>query len=116
MQMKLDSRSVEESVLKCDGPTSLKKIEERLLEIEHEKPMRMHNLGENFSAFAHEMEGEIEADEIAYLDVEKTKLRLKREFILDSRSSWKAKTIWDVAVPIAVSIVTTYLVSVFIAK
>jgi len=100
-----------ENVLKYDGPTSLKKIEERLLEIEHEKPMRIHNARENYSG---SIKDEIEADDIAYLNVEKTQLQLKRQFILDERNSWKAKSIWNVVVPIVVSVITAYLVSVLV--
>lgn len=102
-----------ENVFKYDGPTSLKKIEARLLEIEHEKPTRIHNACENYSG---NIDDEIEANDIAYLDVEKAQLQLKRQFILDRRSSWMAKSIWNVVVPIAVSVVTTYLVSVFVMK
>ena len=100
-----------ENVLKYDGPTSLKKIEARLLEIEHEKPMRIHNAKENYSGG---IEDEIEADDIEYLDVEKTRLQLKRQFILDERNSWKAKSVWNVIVPIIVSIITAFVVSVLL--
>src|SRR3990167_11233174 len=94
-----------ENVLKYAGPTSLKKIEERLLEIEHEKPMRIHNAKENYSGG---IDDEIEADDIEYLDVEKTQLRLKRQFILDKRESWLPKTIWNFIIPIIVAIITAY--------
>lgn len=97
--------------MKYTGPTSLKAIEERLLEIEHEKPMRIHNSKENYSG---SIEDEIEAADIDYLDVEKAQLQLKRQFILDNRSSWLAKSIWNVIVPIVVSIITTYIISVLI--
>ena len=100
-----------ENVLKYAGPTSLKKIEERLLEIEHEKPMRIHNAKENYSGG---IDDEIEADDIEYLDVEKTQLQLKRQFILDERNGWKAKSIWNVIVPIIVSIITAYVVFVLV--
>ena len=71
----------------------LKNIEKRLLEIEQEK----HIL------------------EFDTTDAEKVSLQLKRQFILDARNGWKTKGIWDVAVPIAVSVITAYLVSIFVA-
>src|SRR3989344_1573536 len=83
-----------ENVFKYSGPSSLKDIEARLLELDDE----------------------IEADDIAYLDIEKTQLQLKRQFILDERNSWKAKSVWNVVIPIAVSIITAYLVSVLVMR
>ena len=71
----------------------LKNIEKRLLEIEQEK----HIL------------------EFDTTDAEKVSLQLKRQFILDARNGWKTKGIWDVVVPIAVSVITAYLVSIFVA-
>ena len=97
-----------ENLLKYKGPTSLKGVEERLLEIEYEKPMRIHNIEENFPR-GNDIGYEIEIDSIAYLETEKSQLQLKRQFILDGRDSWKAKSVWNVIVPIIVSIVTTYI-------
>jgi len=97
-----------ENVLKYTGPTSLRGIENRLLEIEHEKPMRIHNMKEDSLGFD---EAEIESMDISYLDVERKKLQLKRQFILDGRGGWKAKGFWNVAVPIIVSVITAYLVA-----
>lgn len=102
-----------ENVLKYTGPTSLKGIEDRLLEIEHEKPMRIHNARENYSG---SIDDEIEADDIGHLGVEKTRLQLKRQFILDERNGWKAKSVWNVVVPIIVSVITAYLVSLFVMR
>lgn len=96
-----------ENMFKYTGPILLKDIEARLLEIEHEKPMRIHIAEEYYST----INDKIKADEIAYLDVEKTKLQLKRQFILDERNGWKAKSIWNIAVPIIVSIITAYIVA-----
>lgn len=111
--MEIKEKSKTENVLKYDGPTSLKKIEARLLEIEHEKPMRIHNAKENYSG---SIDDEIEADDIGYLDVEKAQLQLKRQFILDERNSWKAKSVWNVVVPIIASVITAYLVSLFVMR
>ena len=100
-----------ENVFKYDGPTSLKKIEERLLKIEREKPTRIYNARENYS---NTIDDQIEADNIEYLDAEKAQLQLKRQFILDERSNWKAKSIWNIIIPIIVSIITAYCVSMLI--
>ena len=97
----------EQNAFKYTGYSSMKKIEERLLEIEREKPMRIYHARENYSG---SMEDEIEADDIKYLGVEKTQLQLKRQFILDRRNGWKAKGIWDIALPIVASVITAYLV------
>jgi len=109
--MEMKPKSNEENVLKYTGPSSLTDIEARLLEIEHEKPMRLHNAKENYSGTVDDI---IEADDITYLDVEKAQLQLKRQFILDERNGWKAKSVWTVAVPIIVSIITAYVVSVLV--
>lgn len=90
---------------------TLAEIEERLLVIEYEKPRRIYKVKENFN-----WDDEIEASEIAYLDVEKAQLERKRQFILDRRNDWKAKGIWNIIVPIVVSVITAYLVSVFVMK
>lgn len=100
-----------ENVLKYTGPTSLKGIEDRLLEIDHEKPMRIHNAGENYSGSIND---EIEGDAIEHLDVEKNQLQRKLQSILDERNGWKAKSVWNVVVPIIVSIITAYVVSMLV--
>lgn len=101
-----------ENILSYDGPKSLKKIEARLLEIEHEKPMRIHNLNENFSD---SYEDVVEHLDIKFLDVEKAQLLLKRQFILDRRNSWKVRIIWDMLVPIILATVTAYLTATIVA-
>lgn len=93
-----------------DRPSSLREIENRLLEIDAEKSARTHNLYENYSLSD---EDDIEVENIAFLEIEKSRLKLKRQFILDARSSWKAKGLWNVLVPIIISIVTAYFVSSF---
>ena len=103
----------QENPLKYSGPTSLKKIETRLLEIEHEKPMRIYNLEQENTGSDEDME---EAENIDYLDVEKNKLQLKRQFILGRRDNWKAKSLWNVIVPIIVSIITAYMVFLVLNK
>lgn len=92
-----------------DLPSKLIDIENRLLEIEEEKPMRIHNLNENFSGDT--MDHLMESDAIDYLDIEKAKLLLKRQFLLDKRNSWKNRIIWDILVPIFLSGITAYFVS-----
>ncbi len=87
---------------------SLKDIERRLLEIEEEKPRRIHNASENYSAI---FEDELEALEIAGLDVEKSVLQNKRQFILDKRNNWKARAFWSVVVPVIVSLITARIVT-----
>lgn len=89
--------------------SSLNSIEERLLEIEEEKPRRIHNLEENFTGDI--MDHLDEEFEIRYLDIEKSQLLLKRQFLLDKRGDWKRKILWDVFVPIVVASITTYIVT-----
>ena len=49
------------------------------------------------------------------IEIEKAKLEKERQFILDERNSgWKSKIIWGVFTPIVVSLVTSYLLTVFI--
>ena len=106
----MKSKTNEKNVFKYAGPLSLKDIEERLLEIDSEKSARIHNAEENPSL---DIDAIIEADDIEYLDVEKTQLQLKRQFLLDKRHGWKAKLVWNVIVPIIVSVITALLVSIF---
>jgi len=94
--------------VKDPNKMSLDEIEARLLEIEEEKPRRIHNGSENYTA---SWEDELEALEIAHLDVEKAVLQMRRQFILDNREGWKSKAIWNILVPIIVAILTTYIVS-----
>ena len=100
-----------ENIFKYTGPSSLKDIEERLLEIDAEKSARIHNAKENPS---YDIDAIIEADDIEYLDVEKTQLQLKRQFILDKRESWLPKTIWNLIVPIIVAIITAYITTILV--
>lgn len=86
---------------------SLEAIEKRLLEIEEEKPRRIHNLSENFS---NSEDDYIEGLEIGWLDDEKALLQLKRQFILDRREGWKSRILWNVVVPVVVAIITTHVV------
>lgn len=97
-----------ESPFTYTGPFSLREIEARLLEIDAEKSARIHNARENPSF---DLEAIMEADEIKYLDVEKRQLHLKRQFILDNRNNWRTKTVWNIAVPIVISIITAYIIS-----
>lgn len=90
---------------------SLQEIEKRLLKIEEEKPIRIYNYYENYTE---SIDDEIEKSEIEWLDVEKTQLQLKRQFILDEREGWRARVFWNIVVPIIVATITAYLVSVFI--
>lgn len=92
-------------------PLSFQEIEKRLLEIEEEKPRRIHNAKENYSG---SWDDELEALDIAYLDVEKATLQMKRQFILDRRNGWLAKMLWSIIVPIIAAIITAYIVSIFI--
>lgn len=39
----------------------------------------------------------------------------ERKFILDRRNGWKPKVIWDVLVPIVVTVITTFIISKFIS-
>ena len=93
-----------------DGlPNNLADIEKRLIEIVDEKPTRIYNLNESFSGDMTDHRDE--EDAIAYLDTERDKLQIKRQFLLDRRNSWKMRFFWDILVPIFLSGVTAYLVS-----
>lgn len=70
------------------GPQTLEDIEKRLLEIEQEKPRRIHNASENYSG---SWEDEVETMDIAGLDVEKAVLQMKRQFILDKKRRMESK-------------------------
>jgi len=109
--MVLQNKKTSSELIKQIEPRSLQEIEKRLLEIEEEKPRRIHNASENYSG---SWEDELEAIDIAYLDVEKAILQMKRQFILDKRSSWKVRVFWNIVVPIIVATITAYLVSIFI--
>ena len=61
------------------------------------------NFGNSFNARKAEKEAEI-----AILESE-------RSFILDKRNDWKPRIIWDVLIPIAVSVVTSYIVIAFVS-
>lgn len=102
-----------ENIFEYKGPSSLKEIEKRLLQIDAEKSSRVHNAKENYSG---SWGDEMEVNEIAYLDVEKDQLQLKRQFILDGRHDWKAKLFWNIVVPILVSVATAILVSLFLRR
>lgn len=91
---------------------TLAQIEERLLVIEYEKPRRIHEAKENPSG--DEWDQIMESDEIDHLDVEKAQLEYKRQFILDRRNSWKVKLFWGFVIPIVVSTITAYVVSIFV--
>ncbi len=109
--MEIKQETNEKNVFKYTGPLSLKDIEERLLEIDAEKSARIHNAKEDYSG---SIDDEIEANDIAYLDVEKTQLEMKRQFILDKRESWLPKTIWNLFVPIVVAIITAYITTILV--
>ncbi|MDP3735460.1 MAG: hypothetical protein Q8R39_03465 [bacterium] len=106
----MEIESKEQNIFKYKGPASLKAIEERLLEIEHEKPYRIFNLKEYYSA---SIEDFIEGEDIEFLNVQKTQLQLKRQFILDKRESWLPKTIWSFLVPIVLAIIAAYITTIF---
>ena len=95
-------------LLEYVGPQTLESIQSRLLEIQEERPRRLHNLKENYSS---SIEDEMEAMDISFLDVEQAKLEMKRQFILDRREGWKAKVVWNIVVPIFLAIITAYFVA-----
>jgi len=91
---------------------TLEEIENRLLEIEIEKPRRLYELKEDYTGSDGD---EIEALNIDYLDTEKTRLEMKRRFILDKRYGWKAKTFWSIVAPIIVAVVITIITNYLIS-
>lgn len=48
-------------------------------------------------------------------EAEISALNLERQFILDKRNGWKPKIFWNVFVPIAVALITSYIVAKFIS-
>jgi hypothetical protein len=96
---------------------TLAQIEERLLVIEYEKPRRIHDLKEGGPPSRGNgwmLDLIMEEDGIDWLDVEKAQLERKRQFILDRRNSWRAKLIWSFVMPIVVSIITAYAISIWL--
>jgi len=91
-----------------DKTFNLSYIEKRLLEIDEEKDRRKFNLKENYT---NSIEDTIEADDIKYLDIEKGKLQLTRQFILDKRDDWKAKVLWSIIAPTIVASIVAYITS-----
>jgi hypothetical protein len=100
-----------ESTYKYTGPSSLKSVEGRLLEIDAEKSARIHNI-KDLSPNSIEIIEEVNG--IKYLDVEKSQLQLKYQFILNRRESWLPRTAWSFFVPIVASIITAYITTILI--
>ncbi len=84
--------------------SKLKEIEEAILEKEKEGIADGESFGNSANVRRTKREAEI------------TDLKSKRQFILDRRSGWKPKIFWNVLIPIMVSTITAYLVSVFVEK
>lgn len=85
----------------------LKKIEEQIIEIKGQINLNKNNdvslqCGGGKSPYV-ELENERLSDEL-------DKLETQRNFLLDRRESWMPKTIWNVIVPIVVTIITLYIV------
>jgi len=90
---------------------NLTSIEKRLLEIDEEKSDRTFILKESYTG---SFEDYMEKDAIAQLDIEKAKLQLKRQFILDRRNNWKARVFWSIVAPIIVATLVAYLTSIIV--
>lgn len=65
-----------------------------------------------------EIEKEIRSISLVFNNVliEKAQLELERQFILDERNNWKSRMVWNVLVPIIVSLVTSFLIAKFYLK
>lgn len=81
----------------------LKEIEEEILKKQKDSVSDSENIGNSANVRKIKREAEI------------TALESERHFIVDRRNSWKPKVIWNVLVPIAVSVVTAYIVTTFIS-
>ncbi|MFA5029900.1 MAG: hypothetical protein WC518_04195 [Patescibacteria group bacterium] len=83
----------------------LSKIEKRLLEIDEEKEFGVYNYGENLTG---NFDDEIEKSRILHFDIEKNKLQMERQFILDGRNGWWFRIVWDMVVPIIITLITIF--------
>ncbi len=93
-------------------------IEKRIIELKQEiakKPKELRKRLEDVGVSQSQLDGLVE-NENEPLQDELKKLEIKRQFILDRRNSWVAKSVWNVVVPIVISVITAYLVSVFVMR
>ena len=79
------------------------------------KPKELRKRLEDVGVSQSQLDGLVE-NENEPLQDELKKLEIKRQFILDRRNSWVAKSVWNVVVPIVISVITAYLVSVFVMR
>ncbi len=94
----------------------LSSIENRIIELKQEitnKPTELSKRLEDIGVTQHQLDGLVEKDNNP-LQAELEKLEFKRQFILDRRDNLFWKTIWNILVPILVSITTTYFIVKFL--
>lgn len=82
----------------------------RLTEIENELLINQKKLSELSNPYMYM--NMIDNGQIKQIENRNEELDLERQHILDRRNSWKPKIFWDVLVPIIVTIITTYLISI----
>lgn len=85
----------------------LKKIEKQIIEIKEQINFNKNN--DVSRQYGGEKSTLVELENEQLLD-ELDKLETQRNFLLDRRESWIPKTIWNVIVPIVVTVITLYVV------
>jgi hypothetical protein len=86
----------------------LKNIEKRIVEIQKQISQTYETAYKRFPVKDH-ADMAAEGGKTKLLRNELEELETKRRFLLDRRESWLPKTIWNVVIPIAISIIVTIL-------
>ena len=85
----------------------LKNIEEQIVEIKSKINLNKNN--DVVRQYGGKQSPDVEREN-DQLSGELDKLKSQRNFLLDRRGSWMPKTIWNVIVPILVTIITFYFI------
>lgn len=91
--------------------TKLSSIEEKIIELKKEMDGKPSELGKRLQdvGVSQSQLNELVKKDTVPLQAKLEKLEIQRQFILDRRGNLFWKAIWNVAVPILVSIGTTYI-------
>ncbi len=91
----------------------LNKIEKRIIEIKKTlaDPVRERDMGRGLTMDFFE---KVLRNENRPLEEELEQLILERDFIIDKRENFLWKALWNVAVPVLVSVITTFIVTKFL--
>lgn len=98
--------------------SELKKIEKEILRLSMEISGKEKELSHRLSYYGvtqGQLDRLVKADNKP-LESKFERLEIKRRFILDRRESFIPKTMWNIVVPIVLSVVTAYIASKFFSK